>query len=75
MYKIKENPVPKNEVFGAGDEARTRYLHLGKVALYRMSYTRITRCIITGNLNLSIAFLRIFPLFYFFFPTGDFTGQ
>ena len=28
---------------GAGDEARTRYLHLGKVALYRMSYTRGTR--------------------------------
>ena len=28
-------------LFGAGDEARTRYLHLGKVALYRMSYTRI----------------------------------
>ena len=28
--------------FGAGDEARTRYLHLGKVALYRMSYTRIS---------------------------------
>ena len=27
--------------FGAGDEARTRYLHLGKVALYRMSYARI----------------------------------
>ncbi len=26
---------------GAGDEARTRYLHLGKVALYRMSYTRV----------------------------------
>ncbi len=26
---------------GAGDEARTRYLHLGKVALYRMSYARI----------------------------------
>ena len=25
---------------GAGDEARTRYLHLGKVALYQMSYTR-----------------------------------
>ena len=23
--------------FGAGDEARTRYLHLGKVALYQMS--------------------------------------
>ena len=29
--------------FGAGDEARTRYLHLGKVALYRMSYTRINK--------------------------------
>ena len=24
-------------LFGAGDEARTRYLHLGKVALYQMS--------------------------------------
>ena len=39
---------PKKEVttyvvtsfFGAGDEARTRYLHLGKVALYQMSYAR-----------------------------------
>ncbi len=29
--------------FGASDEARTRYLHLGKVALYQMSYTRISR--------------------------------
>ena len=29
--------------YGAGDEARTRYLHLGKVALYRMSYTREER--------------------------------
>ncbi len=26
--------------FGAGDEARTRYLNLGKVALYQMSYAR-----------------------------------
>ena len=26
--------------YGAADEARTRYLHLGKVALYQMSYTR-----------------------------------
>ena len=25
---------------GASDEARTRYLHLGKVALYQMSYAR-----------------------------------
>ena len=24
-------------LYGAGNEARTRYLHLGKVALYQMS--------------------------------------
>ena len=34
--------MQKHPLFGAGDEARTRYLHLGKVALYRMSYTRIS---------------------------------
>ena len=28
---------------GASDEARTRYLHLGKVALYQMSYTRVNK--------------------------------
>ena len=39
--------TPKNKTthrvvlfFGAGDEARTRYLDLGKVALYQMSYAR-----------------------------------
>ena len=37
--KLGTQCVPN--LFGAGDEARTRYLHLGKVALYRMSYTRI----------------------------------
>ena len=31
---------------GAGNEARTRYLHLGKVALYQMSYARETRSIL-----------------------------
>ena len=30
-------PLSKN---GAGNEARTRYLNLGKVALYQMSYSR-----------------------------------
>ncbi len=30
--------------FGADDEARTRYLNLGKVALYQMSYIRIFKC-------------------------------
>ena len=38
----KQDRFPLETVLflGAGDEARTRYLHLGKVALYRMSYTR-----------------------------------
>ena len=39
-----ENPSPAREnrsiKNGAGDGARTRYLHLGKVALYQMSYAR-----------------------------------
>ena len=40
-YEKKECSDHIPFLFGAGDEARTRYLHLGKVALYRMSYTRI----------------------------------
>ncbi len=28
--------------FGAGNEARTRDLNLGKVALYQLSYSRIS---------------------------------
>ena len=32
-------PLGYGTNIGAGDEARTRYLHLGKVALYQMSYT------------------------------------
>ena len=39
-YHMKEGTRGDVPFFGAGDEARTRYLHLGKVALYRMSYTR-----------------------------------
>jgi hypothetical protein len=31
-----------NQEFGAGNEARTRDLDLGKVALYQLSYTRIS---------------------------------
>ena len=37
---VKKETVTEVTVYGAGDEARTRYLHLGKVALYRMSYAR-----------------------------------
>ena len=41
-YRMKEGTLLRVPyLFGAGDGARTRYLHLGKVALYQMSYTRI----------------------------------
>ena len=57
--------VDKRDFFvGAGDEARTRYLHLGKVALYRMSYTRGTNGIIADFLRMSIPFFKI-PLWIF----------
>ena len=36
----KKSPPFRVVIFGAGDEARTRYLDLGKVALYQMSYAR-----------------------------------
>ena len=36
----RKTPIRMDRSFGASDEARTRYLHLGKVALYQMSYTR-----------------------------------
>ena len=39
----EKNRASKPDVLfhsGAGNEARTRYLHLGKVALYQMSYAR-----------------------------------
>ena len=41
IYKNRNAGAFLFYLIGAGDEARTRYLHLGKVALYRMSYTRI----------------------------------
>ena len=41
-WEIKKRH-PIGCLFGASDEARTRYLHLGKVALYQMSYTRVNK--------------------------------
>ena len=42
LWRHMEDGKPSHpHLFGAGDEARTRYLHLGKVALYQMSYTCI----------------------------------
>jgi hypothetical protein len=40
MKKGKSQGLPFLE-FGAGNEARTRDLNLGKVALYQLSYSRI----------------------------------
>ena len=40
-FRKKGRLIFLSVLFGADDEARTRYLHLGKVALYRMSYIRI----------------------------------
>ena len=41
ITKKKTPVIDRRFLFGAADEARTRYLHLGKVALYQMSYSRI----------------------------------
>ena len=37
----RSKPACSCSFCGAGDGARTRYLHLGKVALYQMSYIRV----------------------------------
>ena len=49
-------------VYGAGDEARTRYLHLGKVALYQMSYARVslTKQIIPHKFQFVKTFFKFF---------------
>ena len=46
--------------YGAGDEARTRYLHLGKVALYQMSYTRMNKMYYSKNLGFVNPFFHKF---------------
>ena len=48
-YKICGLLSARKSIFGAGNEARTRYLHLGKVALYRMSYARMYPPFQTGG--------------------------
>ena len=56
--------------YGAGDEARTRYLHLGKVALYRMSYTRGTRGIIAYLQKKSTPFSNFMPYLLHLYCSG-----
>ena len=52
FISLKTNDLCRNDkghlFSGAGDGARTRYLHLGKVALYQMSYARRTVLSIAG---------------------------
>ena len=56
LKRTNKKDQPIGWSYGAGDEARTRYLHLGKVALYRMSYTRGTSSIIARIFRLSTLF-------------------
>jgi hypothetical protein len=37
------------QVFGAGNEARTRDLNLGKVALYQLSYSRMVSSVLEAR--------------------------
>ena len=53
--------------YGAGDEARTRYLHLGKVALYRMSYTRRNKMYYSGFSQNVKGYFRFRQIFLFLF--------
>ena len=41
--RLLHSKISVLSINGADDEARTRYLHLGKVALYQMSYIRVSR--------------------------------
>ena len=41
-FAEKKERRKTRSLYGADDEARTRYLNLGKVALYQMSYIRIS---------------------------------
>ncbi len=56
--------LDKGIFIGAGDEARTRYLHLGKVALYRMSYTRRNMMYYNSFSEKVKPFFRFFLIFF-----------
>ncbi len=61
--RAQKNTTLLGGVFGAGDEARTRYLDLGKVALYQMSYARKRK--IDYNPKCGICQPCIFSIFNF----------
>ena len=60
-YEIR-NAARSLSFSGAGDEARTRYLDLGKVALYQMSYARRTMVIIVHNMAIVKDFFHSFRI-------------
>ena len=59
---LRPPPIGMVFLFGAGDEARTRYLDLGKVALYQMSYARRTMVIIVHNMAIVKDFFHSFRI-------------
>ena len=63
---MQKDLIHSDEVFsGAGNEARTRYLHLGKVALYQMSYARENKVYSIRRITPCQAFSSIFFGFFF----------
>ena len=60
VLRKEKRPTKGWALFGASDEARTRYLHLGKVALYQMSYTRNSKVNYTTNPFAVKSFLKNF---------------
>ncbi len=65
-HSKRENPILTDGIFsfGAGDEARTRYLDLGKVALYQMSYARKRKIDYTCVFRICQALICIFCILF-----------
>jgi hypothetical protein len=55
-WEIRHHRISRE--FGAGNEARTRDLNLGKVALYQLSYTRAFRSACRGWTSVRPIFLE-----------------
>ncbi len=52
---------------GAGNEARTRDINLGKVALYQLSYSRVRIIILMMKIKKAILLLTFFLNYSFIF--------
>ena len=60
LWRHMQPCTNRADINGAGNEARTRYLHLGKVALYQMSYARGTKVILAKTFQLVKAKSKVF---------------